>query len=462
MLIYGTEGGDGLATLNMGNSNIIGISYSEMNKMKSNLKKSQQMLETSQRNVSTARVQIQVDRGRLRLTEDSLSSIYTEASKRKTKIDKMCSNIDYTIRRFKEVDSRCAQRIKSIGNSYNTKTSLFDKIKNVMLSLGRYLFGGGTSLLNEGQDAFNNLGSSNSNGYYSFIGRGVGVGNYSAMANSQYSMGGLLLAGTNMFASYSNKFSVVAMNYHGAGGGKVDIDKSENKYEHKYEYYAEKGRNSEGIWESVKNYSIAIWERWVGLGEQIFTQIGLINGMEPKWAKLYGEFSAGMLLENFTAVTINGVKAYKNLKTGQVISESEFIAGSGLGSAGNKASKVKWKSPELLDDLAKSGVKYNPDDVIAVTKTADGKLVWLENGSSSAGLEHIMTHADDFAAKGISKNQIQDLVMEALNKGEIVAYQGRGQGRPIYEVIFNGEKQRVAITVGNNGFIVGANPSSIR
>ena len=178
MLIYGTEGGDRLATLNMGNSNVIGISYSEMNKMKSNLKRSQQMLETSQRNVGTARVQLQVDRGRLRVTEDSLSSIYSEESKRKSKIDKMCSNIDYTIRRLKETDSRCAQRIKAIGNSYNTKTSLFDKIKNVMISLGNYIFGRGTSLLKEGQDAFDNLGNKNSTEKY----------NYLEMIDSPYSM----------------------------------------------------------------------------------------------------------------------------------------------------------------------------------------------------------------------------------------------------------------------------------
>ena len=73
-----------------------------------------------------------------------------------------------------------------------------------------------------------------------------------------------------------------------------------------------------------------------------------------------------------------------------------------------------------------------------------------------------MSHVDDFASKGIPKDQIKNLVMEALNKGEVVGYQGRGQGRPIYEVIFNGEKHRVAITVRNNGFIVGANPSSIK
>jgi len=114
-----------------------------------------------------------------------------------------------------------------------------------------------------------------------------------------------------------------------------------------------------------------------------------------------------------------------------------------------------------MDELANSGVRYNSNDVAAITKTADGKLVWLENGNAQAGLEHIMNHADDFAAKGIAQNKIKDLIMTALEKGEIVGYQGNGTGRPIYEVVFNGIKQRTAITVGNNGFIVGANPKSL-
>ena len=109
--------------------------------------------------------------------------------------------------------------------------------------------------------------------------------------------------------------------------------------------------------------------------------------------------------------------------------------------------------------------KYKPlftDDIIAVTKTRDGKLVWLETGNPKSGLEHtITTHADDFANTGVSQDQIIDLVMEALNKGEIVGYQGNGQGRPIYEVIFNGDKRKVAIMVGSNGYIVGANPRPI-
>ena len=41
-----------------------------------------------------------------------------------------------------------------------------------------------------------------------------------------------------------------------------------------------------------------------------------------------------------------------------------------------------------------------------ITKTADGKLVWLENGTDTAGLNHIITeHADDFLNKGIRKNK---------------------------------------------------------
>ena len=43
---------------------------------------------------------------------------------------------------------------------------------------------------------------------------------------------------------------------------------------------------------------------------------------------------------------------------------------------------------------------------------------------------------------------------------KIVGYQGKGNGRPIYEFIYKGKKQRVAITTGNNGFVIGANPVS--
>ena len=168
----------------MDNSNIIGISYSQMNSVKVSMKRAQQMLETSQRNLSTARVQLQVDRGRLRITEDSLSNLYSEASKRKTKIDKICNNIDYTVRRFKEVDSRCAANIKAIGKYYNSQVSIVNRIKNSILGIGKYLFNGFTSLLEEGANAFDFLKTKASEAYnavsefmeaHPWIGNTIGV-----------------------------------------------------------------------------------------------------------------------------------------------------------------------------------------------------------------------------------------------------------------------------------------------
>ncbi len=116
------------------------------------------------------------------------------------------------------------------------------------------------------------------------------------------------------------------------------------------------------------------------------------------------------------------------------------------------------RDANLIDELANSGVKYNPEDIIVITKTADGKLVWLENGNSSAGLEHIMQHVDQFATKGISSEKIPDFIMYAIENGKVV---GTQRTRTIYEVMYEGKLQRVAISIGDNGFIVGANPKSI-
>lgn len=112
----------------------------------------------------------------------------------------------------------------------------------------------------------------------------------------------------------------------------------------------------------------------------------------------------------------------------------------------------------LLDELVNSGIKCNIDDVVAVIKITDGRLIWLENGNSKAGLEHIMQHVDQFVAKGISRDKISDFVIYALKNGNVVGIQ---RTRTIYEVLYEGKLQRVAISVGENGFIVGANPKSM-
>ncbi|ARM71975.1 hypothetical protein LMxysn_0340 [Listeria monocytogenes] len=146
--------------------------------------------------------------------------------------------------------------------------------------------------------------------------------------------------------------------------------------------------------------------------------------------------------------------------------------GFGIAAARNKAIIPKKASGVVLSELdkkliaklEKDGVKISKEDVIRIKELPDDKkIVWLEKGNPSAGFEHILIeHGEQFAKQGISKSELPDFLMTALEKGKVVGYQGKGKGRPIYEVIYNGKKHRVAITVGKNGFIVGANPVSIK
>ena len=69
-----------------------------------------------------------------------------------------------------------------------------------------------------------------------------------------------------------------------------------------------------------------------------------------------------------------------------------------------------------------------------------------------------MKEEANFNAKGIASTDISDFVLTAVSKGKIIGYQGKGTGRPIYEVEYNGKTYQVAVTVGDNGYIVGANP----
>ncbi|MPM22890.1 hypothetical protein SDC9_69350 [bioreactor metagenome] len=112
------------------------------------------------------------------------------------------------------------------------------------------------------------------------------------------------------------------------------------------------------------------------------------------------------------------------------------------------------KPQKYLDELAQSGVKYSQQDVVAVTKNVDGKLIWLEKGNSYAGFEHVMKHADEFVSKGIGKELIPEFLITAVREGKLIGMQ---RTRPIYQVTFNGKAYKVAIDIGNNGFIVGAN-----
>lgn len=129
-------------------------------------------------------------------------------------------------------------------------------------------------------------------------------------------------------------------------------------------------------------------------------------------------------------------------------------------------SGTKGEGAALVFQLKAKGEKFDEKSIVAITKDSSGKIVWLEKGhlgDHPSGLAHIVdSHGDDFAKQGISEKEIPQYIMTALKHGKIVGYQGRGQGRPIYEFTYEGTTRRIAITVASNGYIVGANPRSVQ
>ncbi|MFB2877484.1 hypothetical protein [Floridanema aerugineum] len=120
----------------------------------------------------------------------------------------------------------------------------------------------------------------------------------------------------------------------------------------------------------------------------------------------------------------------------------------------------------MIATLQQAGVKHNQEDIVRIGKTSDGKIVFLEKGKSGlrgSGLVHILEkHEADFAKRGISQEQIPDVVLAAVIQGQFVRYQTRRRELPreIYKVMFNDRIHYVAVSVSDNGYIVGANPVS--
>ena len=48
-------------------------------------------------------------------------------------------------------------------------------------------------------------------------------------------------------------------------------------------------------------------------------------------------------------------------------------------------------------------------------------------------------------------------MLEAVYQGNVVGTQGKRNPRTIYEFVYDGKTQRIAIQVGSNGYIVGEN-----
>ena len=115
---------------------------------------------------------------------------------------------------------------------------------------------------------------------------------------------------------------------------------------------------------------------------------------------------------------------------------------------------------ELIAQLRATGVKHNPENILRITRLSEGKIVFLEIGNDISGWQHIRKdHANDFANRGIPEDMIIDAIMSAVTSGIIIGTQGTKRKRDVYEIDFNDTVQYISISVGHNGYIVGANPT---
>lgn len=127
--------------------------------------------------------------------------------------------------------------------------------------------------------------------------------------------------------------------------------------------------------------------------------------------------------------------------------------------AANEAAGRFWVSARadaaLLRELTMSGVRFAPGEILRTMRLPGQKQVlFLERGSNTSGWTHIVArHGDEFARAGLVGDDLADTIMQAL-RGPVVGYEGT---RPVYLVVVGGRVRRIAITVGKNGYIVGAN-----
>jgi hypothetical protein len=123
------------------------------------------------------------------------------------------------------------------------------------------------------------------------------------------------------------------------------------------------------------------------------------------------------------------------------------------------------KTQQLVNEVKAAGLKIDEDSVLQIGRDPNGKIVWLEEGGinprtgNEVGLRHIVNqHGDEFEKAGIPRGEVGEFVHRAVTEGKYTGYyQGsHAPGRPIFELEYNGTTHYVAVQIGDNGYVVGA------
>ena len=207
-------------------------------------------------------------------------------------------------------------------------------------------------------------------------------------------------------------------------------------------------RDAQRVWAQMEGYGIVLPRAGMGLTLPTYAEVlqmrkRLDRIKEREGARDKRQQQKQGHGQEVTQAFQTGVEQWDNAR---IVAQRGFHTG-------NQGDSEAELNKQLMNELAESGVKYNVDDVVMLTKNFDGKLLWLEKGNGFAGLKHIVDgHAADFTAKGV--NDIPKFLNEVLNTEAVKV--GTGAKGPFAEYIVNGTRYRVAY--GTNGYIVSFYP----
>lgn len=133
-----------------------------------------------------------------------------------------------------------------------------------------------------------------------------------------------------------------------------------------------------------------------------------------------------------------------------------FHGGFGGGTQGAKDNATA----DLIAGLEKSGVKFTKENIVFITKDGTEQTVWLETGSQSTGMQHIISrHADDFQTKhGIAKTEIASHLETVFRQGKVEYSRVKPENGGYERLYSHNGKYYLLSGVGTNGYIVSAYP----
>ena len=140
--------------------------------------------------------------------------------------------------------------------------------------------------------------------------------------------------------------------------------------------------------------------------------------------------------------------------------------GAGESNTDQVSNRLDKNSELLVEELRRRGVKFYESDIVFIVRDPNGKIVWLEQGTESAGFQHILYgesdrsgkqdgHLEHFNRIGVGKDEIPAFLRRLVSRHSPV-YEKPGQFR-LYKI---DKEHYVIMVIGSNGFIVSAYPTT--